>query len=158
MLVQQTARYLHQQKLPRILLKLDIAKAFDSVSWSFLLEVLRHRGFGPGWRNLICGILYTSSTRVLTNVSPGEEIQHQRGLRQGDPLSPMLFIIVMDVLNAIIQKASNEGLLQPLANRPLRHRVSLYADDVILFLRPVASDLDLILEILSFWYCFRAEN
>lgn len=77
MLVQQTARYLHQQKLPRILLKLDIAKAFDSVSWSFLLEVLRHRGFGPGWRNLICGILYTSSTRVLTNGSPGEEIQHQ---------------------------------------------------------------------------------
>jgi hypothetical protein len=46
MLVQQTARYLHQQKLPRFLLKLDISKAFDSVAWPFLIEVMRHLGFG----------------------------------------------------------------------------------------------------------------
>ncbi|GJM85001.1 hypothetical protein PR202_ga00728 [Eleusine coracana subsp. coracana] len=60
----------------------------------------------------------------------------------------MLFILVMDILNVLIQKASDEGLLQPLARRPLQHRVSLYADDVVMFLRPVASDLNLITEIL----------
>jgi len=148
LLVQQTARFLHQQKQPRILLKLDISKAFDSVSWPFLLEVLQRRGFGPVWRNMICGLLSSSSSRVLLNGVPGEVIYHRRGLRQGDPLSPMLFILVMDVLNSLIEKASSEGLLQPLSTRNIHHRVSLYADDVVLFLRPVAADLQMVNALL----------
>jgi len=74
---------------------------------------------------------------------------HQRGLRQGDPLSPMLFILVMDVLNCLIEKASNEGLLQPLAARNIHHRVSLYTDDVVLFLRPVATYLQMAEDLLQ---------
>jgi exonuclease III len=81
MLVQQTARFLHQQKQPRILLKLDISKAFDSVAWPFLLEVLHHIGFGPIWRDIISGLLCSSSTQVLLNGSPGQRIFHRRGLR-----------------------------------------------------------------------------
>ena len=111
MLVQQTARFLHQQKQPRILLKLDISKAFDSVSWPFLLEVMQHLGFGPIWRDLVSGLLASSSTQVLLNGIPGNSIVHQRGLRQGDPLPPMLFILVMDVLGHMVSKAANEGLL-----------------------------------------------
>ena len=148
MLVQQTARFLHQQKQPRILLKLDISKAFDSVSWPFLLEVMQHLGFGPIWRDLVSGLLASSSTQVLLNGIPGNSIVHQRGLRQGDPLSPMLFILVMDVLGHIVSKAANEGLLQPLSRRVLQHRISLYADDVVLFLRPEAGDINLVMEIL----------
>ena len=78
-------------------LKLDISKAFDSVSWPFLLEVLQHLGFGQRWCNLLCLILSTSSTQVLVNGESGAAIHHRRGLHQGDPLSPMLFILVMDV-------------------------------------------------------------
>lgn len=59
----------------------------------------------------------------------------------------MLFILVMDILNLMVQKASDENLLQPLPSRHLPHRISLYADDVVLFLRPVASDIDLFLDI-----------
>ena len=152
MLVQQTARYLHQQKEPRILLKLDISKAFDSVSWPFLLEILQHLGFGQIWRDIISGLLYTSTTQVLLNGIPGDHISHHRGLRQGDPLSPMLFILVMDVLGHMISKAANEGLLLPLSRRAFKHRVSMYADDVVLFLRPATEDIEITMDILNlFW-------
>lgn len=60
--VRQMVKVLHDKKKAHILLKLDISKAFDSVSWPFLLEVLRHLGFGQRWCNLLCLILSTSST------------------------------------------------------------------------------------------------
>lgn len=147
-LVQQTARFLHQQKQPRILLKLDISRAFDSVSWPSLLEVMQQLGFGQIWRDIISGLLSTSSTRVLLNGIPGEFISHQRGLQQGDPLSPMLFILAMDVLGYIVTKVESEGMLLPLSTRNLRHRVSIYADDVVLFLLPVVDDIAVTLDIL----------
>jgi hypothetical protein len=143
MMVQQTARFLHAQKQPRILLKLDISKASGSVSWAFLLDILEHMGFGRGWRDIIAGLLSTSSTQILLNGVPRDFINHQRGLRQGDPFSPMLFIIVMDALNLLISKAAESGLLQPLSSRSIQHRVSLYADDVVLFVRPSESDIAL---------------
>lgn len=92
-----------------------------------------------------------ASTQVLVNGDPGETIYHQRGLRQGDPLSPMLFIIVMDVLNSLFMKASTEGLLQPLSSRAVNHRISIYADDVALFIRPAEEELQLTKTILD---CF----
>jgi hypothetical protein len=121
MLVQQTARFLHQQKQPRILLKLDISKAFDSVAWPFLVEVLQHLGFGLICHDIISGLLASSSTQVLMNGILGERIVHQRGMRQGDPLSPTLFILVMDVLSHMVAKATKLGLLEPLSRRALQH-------------------------------------
>jgi hypothetical protein len=148
MLVQQTARFLHQQKQPRILLKLDISKAFDSISWPFLLEVMQHLGFGQILRDIISGLLGSASTKVLVNGIPGEVILHRRGLRQGDPLSPMLFILAMDALGFLFAQAESDGLLQPLSTRTLQHRVS-YADDVVLFLRPVEDDISITMDILD---------
>jgi hypothetical protein len=93
-------------------------------------------------------MLYSSSTRVLVNGEPGEIIKHHRGLRQGDPLSPMLFILVMDALDSLILKAQERGLLLPLLRHGNCQRMSLYADDVVLFLQPNRREITVIKEIL----------
>lgn len=103
LLVQQLARTLHKSKEPHVLLKLDMSRAFDSVSWSFLLEVRRHLGFERKWMLIISLLLSTTSTQILVNGQPGPPISHLRSLRQGDPLSPMLFILVMDFLIPLYQ-------------------------------------------------------
>lgn len=85
---------------------------------------------------------------MLLNGEPGNVIRHKRGLRQGDPLSPLLFIIAMDVLTNLFSRAEGRGLLQPLAPSAVWHRISIYADDVVLFTSPNTEDLSLIKAIL----------
>jgi hypothetical protein len=77
--VQLACRWLHNRKFALVLLKIDIAKAFDSVAWPFLLEVLQHIGFPHRWSNWISILLSIAST--LLNGRPGRRIAHARGLR-----------------------------------------------------------------------------
>jgi hypothetical protein len=151
MLVQHSIKSLHKKRVSSLLLELDISKAFDSVSWAFLIEVLSHLGFGPVWRNMISNILASSSTQVLLNGSPGIPIRHRRGLRQGDPLSPMLFVLVMDVLNSLFNLAENRGLLHSLEGANIRSGLSIYADDVVLFVQPFEEDFQCVKTFLD---CF----
>jgi hypothetical protein len=60
----------------------------------------------------------------------------------------MLFILVMDILSLLVQRASEEGHLQPLSSTYLRHRISLYADDAVIFLRLDPADINLVLDIV----------
>ena len=101
--VQIACKAILEKKSPTILLKIEIAKAFDTVSWPFLLEVLQHMGFGQRWGDWISIILATASTKILLNDRSGRRICHARGLRQGDPLSPMLFVLTMEVLNCFLK-------------------------------------------------------
>jgi hypothetical protein len=124
-LVKQSARLLHQLGAPRVLLKLDLARAFDSLSWPFLFEVLRQHGFGDRFLEWLAILLSSASTRVLINGEPGPPIWHRRGLRQGDPLSPQLFVLAVDVLSKIIKRAIDAGILQQLHPRRPVPAVSL---------------------------------
>jgi hypothetical protein len=81
------------------------------------LKVLRQLGFGQIWCDIISGLLASSSTQVILNGTPGERIEYKRGLRQGDPLSLILFVIVMDVLGFMIRKVEEKELLQPFCNK-----------------------------------------
>ena len=136
MYARNLARTFHQTRTPALLLKLDISKAFDSVRLDYLIDLLQRKGFPPRWSNWISNILVSSTTRVLLNGCPGAPIKHVRGLRQGDPLSPLLFILAIDPLHHLLEKATDLGLLIPLRGRAPRFRTSLYADDAAIFVNP----------------------
>lgn len=95
---------------------MDITKAFDLVAWVFLLEVLQHMGFSPRWRDWISIILSTTSTGILLNGRPGRRVCHDQGLRQGGPLSPMLFVFVMEVLNRLLDWIEHQGYFTPIGH------------------------------------------
>jgi hypothetical protein len=95
-----------------VVLKLDFRKAFDRVSWDCLLRILQVRGFDRKWRNWIHLLASTAKTTILLNHIPGPWIQIKGGIRQGDPLSPLLFLIVVDILQQTIQHFSREGALK----------------------------------------------
>jgi hypothetical protein len=77
----------------------------------------------------------------LLNGEAGQPVKHGRGLRQGDPLSSMLFILAIDPLQRLLDMATQNGLLHPIGADLVKMRTSLYVDDDALFLRPIASDV-----------------
>ena len=117
--VQLTAKLLNRKKIPSSLYKIDIAKAFDSLDWTFLLKVLRHMGFSRRWLNWISLILSTASTKIILNGSPGRRICHARGLCQGDPLSQLFFCDSHGGSERPDKKCGNKR--NPAASREQRH-------------------------------------
>jgi len=96
----------NKRRLPTLVLKLDFAKAFDTVIWESLDTILKARGFHDRWCAWMRDILSSSKSAVLVNGCPGPWITCKRGLRQGDPLSPYLFLLVADSLQAMIRSAA----------------------------------------------------
>jgi hypothetical protein len=92
MFVHQVIKDPHSKKVPALFIKLDISKVFDSINWSYLLDIMSYLGFGTRWRNWITALWATSSSAFLLNGEPRMRIRHKRGVRQGDPLSLMFFL------------------------------------------------------------------
>jgi hypothetical protein len=80
-----------------VVVKLDYEKAYDSVSWQFLEEILESRGFGQKWIKWVMSLVKGGSISIGVNDESSAYFKAGKGLRQGDPLSPLLFNLVVDV-------------------------------------------------------------
>lgn len=127
----------HKRRVPTLVIKLDFAKAFDTVNWEALDIILQARGFSQTWRNWVMCILQSSHSAVLVNGVPGPWINCRCGLRQGDPMSPYLFILVADVLQFLIR--ADVGIRHPVIDAGCP--VLQYADDTLLLIRGDPSDV-----------------
>ena len=117
--------------------KLDLSKAYDRVDWSFLEQALVKLGFNEIWVRWIMACVSSVRYSVRFNGILSDSFQPTRGLRQGDPLSPYLFLFVADALSTVLQKEINRGEVEELRisrNAPgISHL--LFADDALLFFK-----------------------
>ncbi|GKV00956.1 hypothetical protein SLEP1_g13565 [Rubroshorea leprosula] len=124
-----------KKKKKAFMLKIDFEKAYDKVSWSFLDFMRQKMGFSTKWRKWIMECLKSSMVSVLVNGSPTRQFTVSRGLRQRDPLSPFLFLIITEGINELASKAIQNGLLKGVEVGHGGFKVShlQYADDTLLF-------------------------
>ncbi|GJW43442.1 reverse transcriptase domain, reverse transcriptase zinc-binding domain protein [Tanacetum coccineum] len=142
-----------KEKFNLLFFKVDFKKAFDSVNWKFLLDIMSQMGFGPKWRKWILACLSSASVSILKNGSPCKEFAMERGLRQGDPLSPFLFLIFAEALQVMMIDACNKGIYKgiSLANDGANVSLLQYADDALFFGEWSKSNMIHLLHILN---CF----
>nr|GFA54174.1 RNA-directed DNA polymerase, eukaryota, reverse transcriptase zinc-binding domain protein [Tanacetum cinerariifolium] len=109
-IVNEVIQWCKKKKKQALIFKVDFEKAYDSVRWDYLDDVLDKYGFGIKWRGWIQNCLRSFRGSILINGSPTEEFQIFKGLKQGDPLSPFLFILVMESLHISFQRVVDAGL------------------------------------------------
>eukprot|EP00253_Pinus_taeda_P009717 PITA_09717 len=92
-----------------MIMKFDIAKAYDKLNWTYIRKVLIAFGFDHSWVRWVMALVTSASFSILVNGSPSDIFIPSRGLRQGDPLSPFLFILMMEELGRSINHAKEMG-------------------------------------------------
>uniref|UniRef100_A0A453KG56 Reverse transcriptase domain-containing protein n=1 Tax=Aegilops tauschii subsp. strangulata TaxID=200361 RepID=A0A453KG56_AEGTS len=130
----ETLYEIHTKKLDGVVFKVDFEKAYDKVKC--LQQALRMEGFDQSWRNQADSFTQKESVGIKVNDDIGHYFQTHKGLRQGDPMSPILFNIVVDMLTILIGRAKDDGQVGGLVPHLVDGGVSIlqYADDTIIFM------------------------
>jgi hypothetical protein len=132
-------------------LKLDMSKAYDRVEWDFLEAIMQKMGFAERWVKMIMRCVKSVSYSILINGQPHGRIFPSRGIRQGDPLSPYLFILCAEGLSHMLSRAERERSITglPVARGRMRIRHLFFADDSLLFCKANVEEWARIQEILG---------
>jgi hypothetical protein len=144
--------------IPGVLCKLDLEKTYDHVNWDFRLVLLHRCGFSETWRKWIHFCISIVRFSIMINGSSCGLFESSRGLRQGDSLLPLLFVVVMEALNKLLMRAEEGHFLrgfevQGRNNNPLMISNLLFADDTLIF---CDADVDQIGYLKCTLLCFEA--
>ncbi|XP_042029881.1 uncharacterized protein LOC121776779 [Salvia splendens] len=128
---------------PNVAIKIDMAKAYDRVQWPFLLKVLKQMGFPGPWIALIERCIGTCWFSTLINGSPAGVFKSTRGLRQGDPISPALFVLATDYLSRTLDRLIlwHKEMTFKASRGSLEISHLVYANDIIIFTQPATTSL-----------------
>lgn len=134
-----------------VLLKLDFAKAFDTTEHEAMLDIMKSMGFNDRWLQWIRCIFGSGKSSMLLNGVPGRQFQCKCGVCQVDPLSPLIFALAADLLQAAINNAFRQGLLKLPFHNPNRkeYHVIQYAGDTLVIMPAEEEQANMIKTILS---------
>ncbi|CAI0629580.1 unnamed protein product, partial [Linum tenue] len=142
---------------PGLVFKLDIEKAFDNVNWNCLFKILNRLRLPDRLISWIKGLVTSPILSVLVNGEAAGFFNIRKGLRQGDPMSPFLFLLVMDILSVMLETLRSEGLISGFfmneASEEGEVTHLMYADDTIIF---CDANEDQVLNLLSTLVCFQS--
>ena len=116
-----------------VMCKLELEKAYDHINLDFLPTVMQKMGFGDKWVSWISWCISTASFLVLINGSPMSFFQNTRGLRQEDPILPYLFVIGMEALSCLINRAVRRGEIRGMGGNGIQVSHLLFADNMLVF-------------------------
>ena len=123
-------------------LKLDISKAYDCVEWKFLQRIMEKMGFPVVWIERVISCVTTPSFSILVNGKPYGTVHPSRGIHQGDPLPPYLFLLGAEGFMALLAKAELEGRINGVSICRGAPRVTnlLFVDDSLLFFQAIQNE------------------
>lgn len=138
----------HTQGEKMGLIFLDTQKAFDNINWNFMLQLMEDMNFGPKPLEVIKGIYHDQKGRIRVNSDFTEEIEISQGTRQGCPLSPLLFVMTLEMLNNIIRE---DPRIKGLKVQKEEYKVQAYADNMMIILEEPRDSLLHLIEILQLY-------